>query len=260
MVDKLALRKGGRNTAFKEATKAINHQISKSQRQGRKTYYTRDDTRAAYDRSGGRCAYCGVPLVVRGWKRENSLRVMLYQPLKAGGKICRENLIAVCTHCEKRHGPLPKRSLERIPNVNTIADLIDRLIVEVHKLGWFENKKREEHAKENTDNDKVAEWDNLSRDCCEMRSILKRELNAAIAETVYTFQYAPKKEARTFRPPRQEEVNSIPDIISDMCERSARATIESEDIPEPTESEELKQDLVEALSELSLTKQYRILR
>ncbi|KKK74200.1 hypothetical protein LCGC14_2886170, partial [marine sediment metagenome] len=32
----------------------------------------------------------------------------------------------------------------KIPNLNTLADVIDRLIVEVNKLSFFENKKRQE--------------------------------------------------------------------------------------------------------------------
>ena len=54
----------------------------------------------------------------------------------------------------------------KIPNLNTLADVIDRLIVEVNKLSFFENKKREEHAKDNPDAEMVVYWDNLSRDCC----------------------------------------------------------------------------------------------
>lgn len=105
----------------------------------------------------------------------------------------------------------------RIPNVNTLADLIDRLIVEVNKLSWFENKKREEHAKPNPDSELIAKWDNLSRDCCELRSILKSEINRCMQEIVETQEYHPIKEARTFRPPEPAY------IIDMMCSDTAKS-------------------------------------
>jgi hypothetical protein len=105
----------------------------------------------------------------------------------------------------------------RIPNVNTLADLIDRLIVEVNKLSWFENKKREEHAKSNPDSELIAKWDNLSRDCCELRSILKSEINRCMQEIVETQAYHPIKEARTFRPPEPAY------IIDMMCSDTAKS-------------------------------------
>lgn len=70
----------------------------------------------------------------------------------------------------------------RIPNVDTLADLIDRLIVEVNKLAYFENRKREEHAKPEPDAVLIAHWDNLSRDCCEYRSLLKSRINRSVGE------------------------------------------------------------------------------
>lgn len=109
----------------------------------------------------------------------------------------------------------------RIPNVNTLADLIDRLIVEIHKLAWFENKKREEHAKENPDPELIAKWDNLSRDCCELRSALKNEINECMKEIVESGIYSPIKEPRTFRPAAKR----IEDILADMCLENARSTL-----------------------------------
>ena len=105
----------------------------------------------------------------------------------------------------------------RIPNVNTLADLIDRLIVEVNKLSWFENKKREEHVKSKPDLALIAKWDNLSRDCCELRSILKSEINRCMQEIVETQEYHPIKEARTFRPPEPAY------IIEMMCSDTAKS-------------------------------------
>jgi hypothetical protein len=107
--------------------------------------------------------------------------------------------------------------VERIPNVNTLADLIDRLIVEVNKLSWFENKKREEHAKPNPDPVRIAYWDHLSRECCELRSALKNEINKVFGEVVDTGSYRVMKEPRTFKP----SATKIADVLAEACrERS----------------------------------------
>jgi len=99
-----------------------------------------------------------------------------------------------------------------IPNLNTFADLIDRLIVEVNKLAFFENKKREAHAG-NADAETIAKWDNLSRDACEYRSMLKNEINKMLTEVCESGEYKTLKELRTFRPPDK----SIEDILAAKC-------------------------------------------
>lgn len=100
-----------------------------------------------------------------------------------------------------------------IPNVDTLADLIDRLIVEVNKLAFFENKKREEHSKNNPDPSLIAKWDNLSRDCCEYRSMLKNAINERLVEICETGEYRTLREVRTFRGPKK----SVVDLIADRC-------------------------------------------
>jgi len=102
-----------------------------------------------------------------------------------------------------------------IPNYNTLADVVDRLIVEVNKLSFYENKKREEQAKANKDTEAIAYWDNLSRDCCEFRNMLKVELNRILSEIVRTGEYNTLKDARTFSAPKR----SVEDIVVEMCER-----------------------------------------
>lgn len=98
-----------------------------------------------------------------------------------------------------------------IPNLNTLADVIDRLIVEVNKLSYFENMKRQEHAKAEPDSNMIAHWDNLSRDCCEYRSLLKNEINRVFTQVVLHKEYRTLNELRTFRsPPR-----NVADLLSD---------------------------------------------
>ncbi len=106
----------------------------------------------------------------------------------------------------------------KIPNLNTLADVIDRLIVEVNKLSFFENKKREEHTKDNPDAEMIAHWDNLSRDCCEYRSMLKNEINRLTSEIVETGKYRTLREMRTFRSPKR----SVEEILAERSWRVAR--------------------------------------
>lgn len=116
----------------------------------------------------------------------------------------------------------------KIPNLNTLADVIDRLIVEVNKLSFFENKKREEHAKDNPDAEKVVHWDNLSRDCCEYRSMLKNEINKLTSEIVETGEYRTLREMRTFRKPGR----GVEEILADRAWHVAKDVKFQEELAE----------------------------
>jgi 5-methylcytosine-specific restriction endonuclease McrA len=255
------IERGARAKTFTFALESINSAIARSRLGGPKKYFTKTQAKNVWNRYKGACAYCEIPLVPRGGK-EDSLHFTMYVPLKHGGRVEEENLLPVCKGCKERHKLPPKRMLDRIPNVNTIADLVDRLIVEVHKLAWFENKKREEHAKTNPDIEKIAMWDNASRDCCELRSLLKRELNTAFEELVVSLQYVPRKEARTFRPPKIQEGFTLGDLIMRMCDRSAQRCFESPDVPPEDDGRnaQAKWELAEILKAVQLTGNYHILR
>jgi hypothetical protein len=86
---------------------------------------------------------------------------------------------------------------KRIPNLNTFSAIIDRLIVEVNKVAFLENKKREEQQKTAPDISKIAEWDNSSRDANECRSALKNELDKLFIES-FKNGYDIINESRTF--------------------------------------------------------------
>lgn len=101
----------------------------------------------------------------------------------------------------------------RIPNINTFADLLDRLIVEVNKLSALEHRKREEQGKPKPDAALIAKWDNLSRDCCELRSMIKSEINTLLAEIVSSQEYKTMREVRTFRPP----ATRLADVLARRC-------------------------------------------
>lgn len=112
----------------------------------------------------------------------------------------------------------------RIPNINSLADLIDRLIVELLKLSFFENSKRQEHSKKNPDYKLIAEYDNKSRDCCELRSLIKNEINRLMEEIILSGDYRTIKEPRTFTPTQK----TIPDILEEMCKERARSLYNGE--------------------------------
>lgn len=111
----------------------------------------------------------------------------------------------------------------RIPNVDTLADLIDRLIVEVNKLAYFENRKRDEHGKAEPDATLIAKWDNLSRDCCEYRSLLKSRINEVLSEIVASGEYRTLREVRTFRPPAGRLADLLALRCREVSERLARS-------------------------------------
>ena len=102
-----------------------------------------------------------------------------------------------------------------IPNFSTLADVVDRMIVEVNKISVFENRKREEQAKSDKDFVAIAKWDDMSRDACELRNMLKLEFNRILTEIVRAGEYETLKDARTFAPPKK----SVEDIVIEMCER-----------------------------------------
>jgi len=111
-----------------------------------------------------------------------------------------------------------------IPNLNTLGDVIDRLIVDVHKLAFFENAKRQENQKPNPDKDLISRYDHASRDCCEIRSALKNEINKMFREILGKDKYDPIPEVRTFAPAKR----TVADILSDMCYTSANESFKKE--------------------------------
>jgi hypothetical protein len=121
--------------------------------------------------------------------------------------------------------------MKRVPNYNTFADIVDRLIVEINKLAWFENKKREESLKPNSNAELITMWDRNSRNCCEYRDLLKRELDAVITDIVNTRQYETVPACRTFAAPPK----SVVELLDEMC--SAAPEIVRQQLTEAFEHE-----------------------
>jgi hypothetical protein len=97
-------------------------------------------------------------------------------------------------------------------NLNTFADLVDRLAIEINKVSVYENLKREEHAKDTPNWKAIVDWDIASRDANENRSYLKNAINYMLTEIVSTGNYETLTEARTFR----ASDRSIEDLLDDI--------------------------------------------
>jgi hypothetical protein len=125
--------------------------------------------------------------------------------------------------------------MEYVPNLNTWADLVDRLIVCVNKLAWFENKKREAQREldykllagedgeviEGLLSD-IANWDNRSRNECEVRNILKREIDRVLGVVVALGEYKTLPDNRTFSAPPK----TVADILAEQCSEIGTRTFE----------------------------------
>jgi len=125
--------------------------------------------------------------------------------------------------------------MEYVPNLNTWADLVDRLIVCVNKLAWFENKKREAQRELDAEIlsgedptsfdqllDDIANWDNKSRNECEIRNILKREIDRVLGVVVASGEYTTLPDNRTFSAPNV----TVADILASQCEEIGKSTFE----------------------------------
>jgi len=109
-----------------------------------------------------------------------------------------------------------------VPNLSSFADAVDRLIVELLKLSYFENEKRKEQGKKSKDVHLIAKWDDLSRDSCEYRSALKNEINRMLKEIVASQSYLPLEELRTFRAPSKSVDELIEEMIGNRINEEAK--------------------------------------
>ena len=112
----------------------------------------------------------------------------------------------------------------RIPNFNTLADLFDRLIVCTNKLAYFENRKRELNADgcvpDETTLAHLAYWDRASRNECEIRNLLKREIDAVFTQAIESGEYKALPDFRTFTPSGK----TIADLLAEQCAEIGQRT------------------------------------
>lgn len=92
----------------------------------------------------------------------------------------------------------------KLANVDALSNLIDRLCVTVNKLSWLEYNKFEEYKKDNRDIEKIAKWDHISRNLCNLREELKNKIDETLAEIVSTDRYTVIRDEKTFSKPRTE--------------------------------------------------------
>ena len=102
----------------------------------------------------------------------------------------------------------------RIANYNTVADIVDRLIVEIGKLGAYENRKRELSLQPDPDAEQIMLLDRNSRNACEMRDLLRRELDRVLEEIARTGNYETISCGRTFSPPKK----TVGEVIQEAAE------------------------------------------
>lgn len=110
----------------------------------------------------------------------------------------------------------------RVPNLDAFGDLVDRLVIELLKLSWFEQEKRKEQAKDPRDPQKIAHYDDLSRDANEYRAALKNRLNLFLRDMVTRQSYLPLEEVRTFRAPKRTVEDLLEEMIGNRINESLR--------------------------------------
>jgi hypothetical protein len=120
---------GRRTKLFTNAQKEFNGEVSRKLKKGNKTFIDKLDCIAIFREWHGRCAWCGLPLNVRGGK-VNAVHFMMLIPLDAGGRIERDNIVTSC-YADKyeRHRTIPRYGFDRIYNFNTLPDLIEQLVI-----------------------------------------------------------------------------------------------------------------------------------
>lgn len=83
----------------------------------------------------------------------------------------------------------------RIPNLNTLSTLIDRLSIENVKLAHFENALEHDLTKES----ERADFRRKIEVQCQIIDALKKELTTFFEEALTANEYAYVKEERTFK-------------------------------------------------------------
>lgn len=237
---------GRRTKLFTNAQKEFNGELSRKLKQGSKTFIDKLDCIAIFREWHGRCAWCGLPLNVRGDK-VNAVHFMLLVPTSAGGKIERDNIITSC-YADKyeRHRPLPKYGFDRIYDFNTLPDLIEQVVIktsERERLAALKGGEPDAAAR--------GELDVAHEAADRAVTLLKRQIDNAVAEFVYTLHYKPITDHPIPHPVPVEAESTIGYAVAEMA-----AQVESE---EP-ELEKPKETIADNLQQINQTDKYRILR
>lgn len=227
----LPTRRGTRTHHFNPQLLELDKQILDCKAKvGVKKFLDKADLRAAYNRTKGRCSFCGIPLLVAG-SEAHMPHFMFLRPIKLGGKVEQDNLLVVCFDCKGQHHESRRdQPRELLYDFNTIPDLIQRLVEETIEL----SKCSDEYIR--------LYQDSVKR--------IKRQLNYAIHNFVHTLAYNPRADAIDIKVERRiEEQNTAADLIAKIAQAK-----------EEVELTPLRLQLINLLKEINLTKRYAVVR
>lgn len=130
--------RGKKTKTFNLALGRINAEIKKYdrsvKRRGKPRYVRKEHLNEVFHRDRGRCRMCGLRLGIEG-AISYYVAFSFFVPLTNGGSILPYNLILICTDCKKHRRPPPATDLlVRIPDHNTIADLIEKVAAETCRM------------------------------------------------------------------------------------------------------------------------------
>lgn len=103
-----------------------------------------DDLFKVYTKYKGACAFCGILTTAKFQYRYTGANFRFEMPIEKGGGISIDNLVLVCATHRDKYRP-HHRSRERIPDVDSFADLTEALIRAVHNGDGWEKIRRIKH-------------------------------------------------------------------------------------------------------------------
>jgi hypothetical protein len=208
--------KSRKSTAYGRVIAEINKELPPSHR--KLHFYLAEEILHDWN---GRCAICGIPLQLMSINERNSMHLMFYIPLKSGGTKDKSNIVPVCTTDKKRYKPT-KDLREEIPDLNTFADLTERLAKAII---------REENE--------------------EVIRRIKLALNKILEQISVGIKYRPFTDWE----PEDTELliegeNTIPDRIEEVVTKLAKEE----------DTEETKDKITNSVKQIATHKQYKILK
>lgn len=114
---------------FSSQTRQLNAHVSKHQLKGQLYVFTHYDLKTIYEKFHGTCCYCGLELT-SGKQRPDTAHFTFRYPLKAGGSVCKENIVLLCYRC--KYFRAPKNPVSRpIFGFDAFSDLVVHLVQSV---------------------------------------------------------------------------------------------------------------------------------
>lgn len=134
---------------FKKPLITINEEIRKFERKKhwralKLPRFILDDLFKVYTEYKGACAFCGILTTVKFQYRYTGAYFKFEIPLARGGEVSTDNLVLVCATHRDEYKP-HKKMRERIPDIDTFADLTEALIRAVQNNNSWEKIRRIKH-------------------------------------------------------------------------------------------------------------------